>query len=74
MYRTLARWCYHHRWTVVAVWVALLFGLNALGSAVGASFDAEFGSPASESNDGFATLEEYFPGVGSAFGGQIVFQ
>ncbi len=58
MYRTLARWCYHHRWTVVVVWVALLVGLNTVGSAGGASFDAEFGSPASESHDGFATLEE----------------
>jgi RND superfamily putative drug exporter len=74
MYRALARWCYHHRWTVIAAWIALLVGLNAVGGAVGAAFNAEFGSPASESNDGFDLVQEYFPGAGSAFGGQIVFQ
>ena len=74
MYQSLARWCYHHRWTVVGVWIALIVGLNAVGGVVGAAFDAEFTSTGSESNAGFETLEEYFPGAGSAFGGQIVFQ
>ncbi len=74
MYQTLARWCYHHRWTVIGVWLALIVGLNAVGGAVGSAFDAEFTSTGSESNAGFEVLEEYFPGAGSAFGGQIVFQ
>jgi RND superfamily putative drug exporter len=74
MFRSLARWCYRRHWTVITVWIALIVGLNAVGGAVGAAFDAEFSSPASESSDGFDTLEEYFPGSASAFGGQIVFQ
>ena len=74
MYQSLARWCYHHRWTVVGVWITLIVGLNAVGGAVGSAFDAEFTSTGSESNAGFETMEEYFPGAGSAFGGQIVFQ
>ncbi len=74
MYRSLARWCYHHRWTVVAIWIALIVGLNALGGAIGSSFNGEFETPASESSAGFETVTEYFPGAGSAFGGQIVFQ
>ncbi len=74
MYRTLARWCYRHRWTVVALWLALIVGLNATGGAIGAAYDAEFSSPASESTEGFDIVEQYFPGAGSAFGGQIVFQ
>ena len=74
MYRSLARWCYHHRWTVVAIWIALIVGLNALGGAIGSSFNGEFETPASESSAGFETVSEYFPGAGSAFGGQIVFQ
>ena len=74
MYQSLARWCYHHRWTVIGVWLALIVGLNAVGGAVGAAFDAEFTSTGSESTTGFEVLEEYFPGAGSAFGGQIVFQ
>jgi RND superfamily putative drug exporter len=74
MYQSLARWCYHHRWTVVGVWLALIVGLNALGGAIGSAFNGEFETPASESASGFDTLTEYFPGAGSAFGGQIVFQ
>jgi RND superfamily putative drug exporter len=74
MFRALARWCFHQRWTVIGTWIVLIVGLNAVGGAVGAAFNAEFSSPASESTDGFDTLEQYFPGAGSAFGGQIVFQ
>jgi RND superfamily putative drug exporter len=74
MYRSLARWCYHHRGIVVGIWLALIVGLNALGGAIGAAFNGEFETPASESASGFDTLAEYFPGAGSVFGGQIVFQ
>jgi RND superfamily putative drug exporter len=74
MYRSLARWCYHRRWTVVAIWIALIIGLNALGGVIGSAFNGEFETPASESASGFETVAEYFPGAGSAFGGQIVLQ
>ncbi len=74
MYQSLARWCYRHRWTVVSVWLVLIVGLNALGAVVGSAFNGEFETPASESASGFETVAEYFPGAGSAFGGQIVFQ
>ncbi|MFW2335199.1 MAG: MMPL family transporter, partial [Ilumatobacter sp.] len=74
MYQSLARWCYRRRWTVVIVWLVLIAGLNVAGTAVGAAFNGEFTSTGSESDAGFETVEEYFPGAGSAFGGQIVFQ
>ncbi|MDJ0769804.1 MAG: MMPL family transporter [Ilumatobacter sp.] len=74
MYRSLARWCYQHRWLVVAIWVAAIVGANAVGAAVGSAFNGEFETPASESTRGFETVEEYFPGAGSSFGGSIVFQ
>ena len=74
MYESLARWCYRHRGTVVGVWLALIVGLNALGGVIGSAFNGEFETPASESASGFDTVTEYFPGAGSAFGGQIVFQ
>ncbi len=75
MYRNLARWCYHHRWIVVGIWIALLVGLNALGGLIGSSFNGEFETPASESASGFETIAEYFPQFGAgSFGGQIVFQ
>jgi RND superfamily putative drug exporter len=74
MYRSLARWCYHHRWIVVGAWIALIVGMNGIGAAVGSAFNGEFETPASESSSGFETLSTYFPGAGSAFGGQIVFR
>jgi putative drug exporter of the RND superfamily len=74
MFRNLARWCYRHAWTVVATWVLLLVGVNALAGVVGAAFDSSFGGTDSESGRGFETLETYFPGAGSQLGGSIVFE
>ena len=74
MYERLGRWCFQNRWLVVAAWLIGLFGTNIAGAVVGPSFDGEFTIPASESADGFSTLEEHFVGFGSAFGGTIVFQ
>ena len=74
MYRSLARWCYRRHWTVIAVWMLALIGINAAGAAIGAANQGEFESPASESTAGFETLQEYFPGASSGFGGSIVFR
>lgn len=73
MYRSLARWAFNHGRLVIAAWVALLIGMNALAGAVGSAFSGEFSTPASESTQGFDVLNEYFPGSGGAFGGSIVF-
>ena len=74
MYRSLARWCHRRHWTVIAVWMLALIGINAAGAALGAANEGEFESPASESTRGFETVEEYFPGSSSGFGGSIVFR
>ena len=74
MYRSLARWCYRRHWTVIAVWMLALIGINIAGVAIGAANEGEFESPASESTAGFETLQQYFPGASSGFGGSIVFQ
>jgi RND superfamily putative drug exporter len=74
MYRSLARWCFRNRKTVVLGWIFGLIALIGAGAAVGTAFNGEFESPDSESTRGFETLNEFFPGSGSAFGGSIVFQ
>ncbi|MFP5488253.1 MAG: MMPL family transporter, partial [Acidimicrobiia bacterium] len=74
MYRSLARWCHRRHWTVIAIWMLTLVGINIAGVAIGAANEGEFESPASESTAGFETLEQYFPGASSGFGGSIVFQ
>ncbi|HSJ92342.1 MAG TPA: MMPL family transporter [Ilumatobacter sp.] len=74
MYRSLARWCYRRHWTVIALWMLALVGINVAGVAIGAANEGEFESPPSESTRGFETLQQYFPGASSGFGGSIVFQ
>ncbi len=74
MYQRLGRWSFRNRRLVAAIWLALLFGVNALAGAIGSAFDGAFEIPASESADGFEILEREFPGAGGSFGGSIVFQ
>ncbi len=75
MYARLARWSFRHRPFVLAAWIVAIVGINAIGVSIGgATFNAELEIPASETADGFATLEEYFPGQGGALTGSIVFQ
>ena len=74
MYRTLARWCHQHAWTVVGLWIAAMVASFVVAGAVGPAYDSSFSTPDSESTRGFDIVEEYFPGAGSQFGGQIVFQ
>jgi putative drug exporter of the RND superfamily len=74
MYRSLARWCTHRPWHVVGLWLALMIGVNIAGGVVGAAFDSAFSSPESESSRGFETIEKYFPGAASEYGGSIVFE
>ena len=73
MFRSLARWCHEHAWIVVGLWIAALAGAFVLTGTLGPKYDSSFSSPDSESTRGFAVLQEYFPGSGSQFSGQIVF-
>ncbi len=74
MYRSLARWCHQHAWTVVGLWIAAMIAAGAIAGGLGPSYDSSFSSPASESTAGFETVAEYFPGATSQFVGQIVFE
>ncbi|MCB0967142.1 MAG: MMPL family transporter [Ilumatobacter sp.] len=74
MFRTFARWCHQHPWTVIGAWLAAIVAAMTLAGVVGPSYDSSFSSPESESNDGFETINEYFPGATSQFGGQLVFE
>lgn len=74
MYRRLASWCFSNRRIVVLLWVLGLVGFNVTADAIGDAFNGEFSIPASESADGFKTLEEHFPGSGGSITGSVVFQ
>ncbi|MGH1502111.1 MAG: hypothetical protein ACRBI6_01015, partial [Acidimicrobiales bacterium] len=74
MYQRLGRWSYQNRVAVVLGWVFALALLIGVAVGIGPSYDGAFEIPASESADGFALLEEEFPGAGGSFGGTIVFK
>ncbi len=75
MYLRLGRWCYRHRVIVLAIWVALVIGVNVASSTIGTAFSNDTEAPASESGTGLEILEESFGGVGlDGIRGTIVFQ
>jgi RND superfamily putative drug exporter len=41
----IARWCYRHRFVVIAAWVVALFGLGALSQAVKSDYNNSFSLP-----------------------------
>jgi RND superfamily putative drug exporter len=41
----IARWCYRHRFVVIAAWVVVLFGLGALSQAVKSDYNNSFSLP-----------------------------
>ena len=59
----------------VGIWLLAVIAVFASAGAAGAAYDGAFDIPDSDSADGFAVLEEYFPALGA--GGQsgtIVFR
>ncbi len=61
--RTLARWCFTHRRTVVLAWVVALLGLTAIHSAAGSGYSDNFKLPHTESFDAVRLLQKNAPKV-----------
>src|SRR5262252_5422057 len=57
----IARWCFHHRFVVIAAWVVVLAGLAALGQAVKSSYDNSFSLPGTGSAMAQRLLAEAVP-------------
>jgi RND superfamily putative drug exporter len=58
--RSLATFCYRRRRLVVALWVALLIGVNVIASATGTNFTTNFSAPNTESTRAQKLLEANF--------------
>jgi len=74
MVARIGSWCFKNRGKTLVAWFIglVLIGLAASG---GPTFNDAFEVPDSETADGFAVLDEYFPGqAGSVNTGSIVFQ
>ena len=57
----LARWCFRHRWPVIAAWVVLLASLAMLSQTVKSSYDNSFSLPGTESTTAQQLLEQAVP-------------
>ena len=60
--KALARWCIAHRRAVIVTWVIALVGANAIGQAVGSSYNSNFkGQSSSGSQQAINLLQRSFP-------------
>ena len=74
MFVRLGTWCHDRRGRVVLMWIAALFVLGGVSSAVGTDFREDFNGPDVESQVGFDALDEHFGGQGAGLSGTIVFR
>ena len=68
---TLARWCFRHRWIVLAGWLCLVVATVAGSSAAGTNFATRFQLPHTQSAQALQLLQKEFP-VASGSTDQIV--
>ena len=59
--RAVARWCYVHRRTTLAAWVAALIALTVIHSSVGSAYNDNFRLPGTQSFDALRLLERNAP-------------
>jgi RND superfamily putative drug exporter len=59
--RTLARWCFRHRWIVLIGWIVALVGLNVIHGAAGSDYKDEFKLSGTDSFDALNLLQKSAP-------------
>ena len=69
----LARWCFHHRRTVVAGWLLAVVTMVGLSQGLGSHFNSNFNLPNTDSQAAVSLLTKNFPAA-SGEGDQIVIQ
>lgn len=62
--RNLAAWCFNHRRTVLAAWLAALIALTLVHRTVGSDFRDTFKLPGTESAEALTLLQEASPKAG----------
>src|SRR5579859_2943464 len=57
----IARWCFRHRFVVIAAWVLMLVGLGALSQAIKSNYNNSFSLPGTESTTAQQLLQRTIP-------------
>ncbi len=73
MLKKLARTSYRHRWIVLAIWVAILVGINFAATHYGDNFSSQFRTSKTDSQQAVDILQQRFPALAGGTG-QIVFK
>ena len=60
----IARWCFRHRFAVIAAWVLVLVGLGTLSQAVKSDYNNSFSLPGTGSTTAQQLLSQGHPGPG----------
>src|SRR3954449_11567445 len=58
--RLLARWCFRHKFVVLAIWVVCLFVFGGLSAGAGSGYTDQFSLPGTESTTAFNLLKANF--------------
>src|SRR6187402_1898735 len=58
--RSLARWCFRHKFRVLAAWVVALFVLGGLSASAGSGYTDSFSLPGTESTTALNLLTDNF--------------
>jgi RND superfamily putative drug exporter len=69
----LARWCFEHRWRVVAAWLLALVAVAGVSVAAGTNFNTNLALPNTDSQAAATLLATNFPAA-SGEGDQVVIQ
>lgn len=69
----LARWCFAHRWKVVAAWLLALAAIAGASAAAGTSFTTNLALPGTDSQAAATLLAANFPAAAGE-GDQVVIQ
>jgi RND superfamily putative drug exporter len=72
MMKGLARWCFRHRWLVIAGWLGALLVLAGVARAAGSQYANDFSLSGYDSDQASQLLQEKFPAA-SGDSDQIVF-
>ena len=70
---SLARWCFEHRWRVVALWLLALVAAAVISVAAGTRFDTDLSLPGTDSQAAASLLAASYPAA-SGESDQVVIQ
>jgi RND superfamily putative drug exporter len=70
--RSLARWCFTHKFIVLGVWIVALVGIGGLNASAGSGYTDSFSLPGTESTTALTLLQDNF-NTESTDTNQIVF-